>query len=108
MIADDLRPRGAARRTYQPIPEARGLPLIGVGLRPHEAPTAESYEPYISEELLGKALGTRRKEIVLDTKVGFKYDGNRLVNQCSSFDHVVTAAEGCLLSLRHPSGPTAV
>ena len=54
---------------------------------------------YISEELLGKALGTRRKEIVLVTKVGFKYDGNRLVNQCSAFDHVITAAEGCLRRL---------
>ena len=31
-IADDLRERPAARRTYQPIPEARGLPLIGAGL----------------------------------------------------------------------------
>ena len=61
--------------------------------------TAESYGPRISEELLGKALGARRKEIVLVTKVGFKYDGNRLVNQCSSFDHVVTAAEGCLKRL---------
>ena len=60
---------------------------------------AESYGPYISEELLGKALGSRRKEIVLVTKVGFRYDGNRLVNQCSSFDHVVTAADGCLQRL---------
>ena len=61
--------------------------------------TAESYGPYISEELLGKALGARRKEIVLVTKVGFKYEGNRLVNRCSSFDHVITAAEGCLRRL---------
>ena len=34
--------------------------------------TAESYGPRISEELLGKALDARRKEIVLVTKVGFK------------------------------------
>ena len=61
--------------------------------------TAESYGPRISEELLGKALGTRRKEIVLVTKVGFRYDGNRLVNQCSAFDHVVSSAEGCLQRL---------
>ena len=61
--------------------------------------TAESYGPRISEELLGKALGTRRKEIVLVTEVGFRYDGNRLVNQCSAFDHVVSSAEGCLQRL---------
>ncbi len=48
-----------------------------------------------------EALGTavRPAEIVLVTKVGFRYEGNRLVNQCSSFDHVVTAAEGCLRRL---------
>ena len=32
MIADDLRQRAAARCTYQPIPDARGLPLIGAAL----------------------------------------------------------------------------
>ena len=32
VIGDDLRQRAAARRTYQPIPDARGLPLIGVAL----------------------------------------------------------------------------
>ena len=33
--------------------------------------TAEVYGPFHSEELLGKALGGRRKEITLVTKVGF-------------------------------------
>ena len=33
------------------------------------------------------------------TTVGFNCDGNRLVNQCSSPDYVVTAAEGCLRRL---------
>lgn len=33
--------------------------------------TAEVYGPYHSEELLAKALGPRRKEIRLVTKVGF-------------------------------------
>ena len=32
VIADDLRQRVAARRTYRPIPDARGLPLIGAAL----------------------------------------------------------------------------
>ena len=59
--------------------------------------TAESYGPYISEELLGKALGARRKEIVLVSKVGFKYEPR--MTQCSSFDHVVACAEGCLRRL---------
>ena len=30
------------------------------------------------------------------TKIGVRYEGNRLVDQCSSFDHVVASPEGCL------------
>ena len=67
--------------------------------------TAESYGPYISEELLGKALGARRKEIVLVTKVGFKYEPR--MKQCSSFDHVVTCAEGCHAAPRYRLGRSA-
>ena len=58
--------------------------------------TAKSYGSSISEELLGKGLGARRKEIVLVTTIGFRYEGNRLVDQCSSFDYVVASPEGCL------------
>ena len=36
--------------------------------------TAEVYGPNHSEELLAKALGNRRKDITLVTKVGFEYD----------------------------------
>ena len=61
--------------------------------------TAEVYGPYHSEELLGKALGSRRAEVVLVTKVGFTYDGNRFSATNSSFDHILTRAEGCLRRL---------
>ena len=61
--------------------------------------TAEVYGPYHSEELLGKALGSRRSEVVLVTKVGFTYDGNRFSATNSSFDHILTRAEGCLRRL---------
>ena len=63
---------------------------------------AEAYGPYVSEELPGKALGTRRKEVVLVTKVGFKYRRGDRGTQCSSFDHVVSSTEACLL--RRPAG----
>ena len=36
--------------------------------------TAEVYGPYHSEEILAKALGSRRNEVTLVTKVGFQYD----------------------------------
>ena len=59
--------------------------------------TAEVYGPYHAEELLAKALGKRRKEIVLVTKVGFVFDEeNRIIGR-SSRDHYITKrTEGCL------------
>ena len=62
--------------------------------------TAEVYGPYRSEELLGKALGPRRKEIVLVTKVGFDVDAeNRIVGRKSTYNHIITHTEGCLKRL---------
>ena len=61
--------------------------------------TAEAYGPYHSEELIGKALGSRRSEVVLVTKVGFAYEGNRYTATDSSFENVVTRTEGCLRRL---------
>ena len=42
--------------------------------------TAEVYGPFHSEILLGKALGDRRKEVILVDKIGFKYDESRAEN----------------------------
>lgn len=58
--------------------------------------TAEAYGPYHSEELLAKALGPRRKDIVLVTKVGFVYDGDEIVGRNSRHDYIVERTEGCL------------
>jgi aryl-alcohol dehydrogenase-like predicted oxidoreductase len=62
--------------------------------------TAEAYGPFRSEELLGKALGPRRKNVVLVTKVGFDYDadGNGLGRR-STYEHIIARAEGCLRRL---------
>jgi len=63
--------------------------------------TAEVYGPYHSEELLAEALGKKRKEIILVTKVGFQYDENgRNVGRNSQYAHVIERAEGCLRRLR--------
>jgi aryl-alcohol dehydrogenase-like predicted oxidoreductase len=58
--------------------------------------TAEVYGPYHSEEILGAALGARRKEIVLVTKVGFTIDEHKIVGRDSSRDSVLARTEGCL------------
>ena len=62
--------------------------------------TAEIYGPFHSEVLLAKALGDRRKEIVLVSKVGFEYDENgKSVGRNSQYDNVIERAEGCLRRL---------
>jgi aryl-alcohol dehydrogenase-like predicted oxidoreductase len=62
--------------------------------------TAEVYGPYHSEELLCRALGPRRKDIVLVTKVGFDIDGaSKVVGRSSRRAHIISRAEGCLRRL---------
>jgi len=64
--------------------------------------TAEGYGPYHSEEILARALGPRRKDIVLVTKVGFTYDpedGNKIIGRNSKHDYIIACAEGCLRRL---------
>jgi aryl-alcohol dehydrogenase-like predicted oxidoreductase len=61
--------------------------------------TAEVYGPNHSEEILAKALGERRQEITLVTKVGFAYDGDKVTGRNSKFDHIIEHTEGCLRRL---------
>ena len=69
----------------------RGITLID---------TAEVYGPYHAEEILGKALGSRRKDVVLVSKVGFDYDeDNKIVGRNSKRESVLAHTEGCLKRL---------
>lgn len=62
--------------------------------------TAEVYGPYHSEEILARALGSRRKDIVLVTKVGFVYGAeDEIVGRNSEYDYIIARAEGCLRRL---------
>ena len=63
--------------------------------------TAEVYGPFHSEELLGKALGNRRNEIILVTKVGFNClpDG-KITGRTSKYDDVISHTDGCLRRLQ--------
>lgn len=63
--------------------------------------TAEVYGPYHSEELLAKALGPRRKDITLVTKVGFEYDDTpKNIGRNSKKEHIIERAEACLNRLQ--------
>ncbi len=63
--------------------------------------TAEVYGPFHSEELLAKALGNRRDEVILVDKVGFDYnDAGRVVGVNSKYDNIIERTEGCLRRLK--------
>ena len=62
--------------------------------------TAEVYGPFHSELLLARALGSRRKDVVLVTKVGYAYTpDHRILGRDSKPATVLSATEGCLQRL---------
>ena len=60
--------------------------------------TADAYTGGESETILGKALGTRRKDVVIATKVGFR-TGEALVHTGLSRHHILGSAEESLRRL---------
>jgi aryl-alcohol dehydrogenase-like predicted oxidoreductase len=65
--------------------------------------TAESYGPFINEELLGEALAPIRDKVVIATKFGFDIDlatGARRGGTNSRPEHIKAATEACLQRLR--------
>ena len=61
--------------------------------------TAENYGPFSNEELLGRAFKGRRDQVVIATKFGSRFDGNRIVGADSRPEHIHQAVEGCLRRL---------
>lgn len=62
--------------------------------------TAEVYGPFHSEEILAKALGNRRQDIILVTKVGFTFDDrNQITGRNSEPAYLIERTEGCLRRL---------
>ena len=60
--------------------------------------TADGYAAGQSEVMLGKALGARRKDIILSTKIGFR-TGPAITQSGSSARHILNSAEACLKRL---------
>jgi aryl-alcohol dehydrogenase-like predicted oxidoreductase len=60
--------------------------------------TADGYTGGQSEEILGKTLGARRKDVVISTKVGFR-TGEALLHQGLSRQHIFASVEGSLKRL---------
>src|ERR1700689_2797735 len=60
--------------------------------------TADVYTGGQSEQMLGKALGSRRKDVAIATKVGFR-SGEALLHQGLSRRHILDSAEASLQRL---------
>lgn len=60
--------------------------------------SADGYTGGQSEKMLGKALGARRKDVVISTKVGFR-SAPALIHQGLSRQHILASCEGSLQRL---------
>jgi aryl-alcohol dehydrogenase-like predicted oxidoreductase len=61
--------------------------------------TAEAYGPFKNEELLGEALAPVRDQVVIATKFGFTFDGNKQSGTDSRPEHIKEVAEASLKRL---------
>ena len=87
---------------YGPPDEAEGIATIhrALELGIDFFDTAEVYGPYINEELLAKALGSRRSEVIIATKFGFALDAaGKIVGVDGRPENVRRALDGCLQRL---------
>ncbi|SEE66592.1 Predicted oxidoreductase [Rhizobiales bacterium GAS188] len=65
--------------------------------------TAESYGPFVNEELVGEALAPIRDQVIIATKFGFDIDlatGERRGGTNSRPEHIKAVADACLKRLR--------
>jgi len=61
--------------------------------------TAEIYGPFQNEELVGQAIRGRREGLVIATKFGFRFEGERITGVDSSPANIRRACEGSLRRL---------
>ena len=62
--------------------------------------TAEGYGPFTNEELLGEALAPVRDQVVIATKFGFKFEGDKQSGTDSRPAHIKDVAEASLKRLK--------
>ena len=62
--------------------------------------TAEAYGPFANEELVGAALAPVRDQVVIATKFGFKFEGDKQIGLDSQPAHIKEVAEASLKRLK--------
>jgi aryl-alcohol dehydrogenase-like predicted oxidoreductase len=87
--------------SYGPADESESIATLhrAIELECNFFDTAESYGPFTNEELLGRAFKGRRDKVVIATKFGWRFDGNRIVGTDSRPAHIREAVEGSLRRL---------
>jgi len=61
--------------------------------------TAESYGPFVNEELVGRALKGHRDRVVIATKFGWRIENGKILGLNSRPEHIRQAVEGSLRRL---------
>jgi aryl-alcohol dehydrogenase-like predicted oxidoreductase len=92
----DQGPMGAVWKTGQE--EANALVQRSLDAGVNFFDTADGYAGGQSEVMLGKALGARRKDVILSTKIGFR-TGTPITQAGGSMRHILNSAEECLKRL---------
>jgi aryl-alcohol dehydrogenase-like predicted oxidoreductase len=91
---------GTTQYGFIEVGEARDAVHCALDLGINLFDTAEYYGPGHSEVLLGQALGKRREDAIIVTKVGFTFDKDGEINGLdTSRRHILSATEGCLKRL---------
>ncbi|HLH32604.1 MAG TPA: aldo/keto reductase [Terriglobia bacterium] len=86
----------AISRVDQPLANELVAKALDAGVNHFN--TADVYTGGQSEEFLAKALGSRRKDVLISTKVGFR-SSEALIHQGLSRHHILESAEGSLRRL---------
>jgi aryl-alcohol dehydrogenase-like predicted oxidoreductase len=89
-------------RAYGPADEAESMAAIHLAIDQGVTlfDTAETYGPYVNEELLGRALSKRRDGVVIASKFGFDIQDGKVVGLNSRPEHIRQAVDAMLVRLR--------
>jgi aryl-alcohol dehydrogenase-like predicted oxidoreductase len=89
-------------QSYGPADEAESIATLhrAIELGCDFFDTAENYGPFTNEALLGRAFKDRREKVVIATKFGSRFEGDKIVGMDSRPENIVRVVEGCLRRLQ--------